>query len=53
MKTRINAANETIEMYMYMVIDGHKLSCVQKQQIKELIPICSKNWADEAYSLIA
>ena len=53
MKTRIDAANETIEMYMYMVIDGHKLSDVQKQQIKEIIPICSQNWAVEAYSLIA
>lgn len=52
MKTRIDGAIETIEHFMFMVVDGIVLSTQQKNQIKELLPLLNKNWYNEAIELI-
>ena len=52
MKNRIDGAIETIEHYMFMVVDGIVLSTQQKNQIKELLPLLDKNWYNEAIELL-
>ncbi len=52
METRIDGAIETIEHYMFMVVDGIVLSTQQKNQIKELLPLLDKNWYNEAIELL-
>lgn len=54
MNKRISGANETIEHYIYMTVDGHKLSQAQINHIKELFPLlCGTglNWAKELLKL--
>lgn len=52
MKTRIDGAIETIEHFMFMVVDGIVLSTPQKNQIKELLPLLPENWHNEAIELL-
>jgi len=53
MNTRIKGAIETIEHFMFMVIDGVVLNVQQKNQIKELMPLLPENWHKEAVELLS